>query len=229
MRFTRTGRQPVLALRGIVAAPHHAAAQAGLLMLERGGSAVDAAVAANLVLGVVYPHMAGPGGDLFCLLWDAKAGRLEGLNASGRAARGATIDAYRERGLDSIPIRGPLAALTVPGAVDGWWQLHQRLGRLPFEELFGPAIDLAEDGFAVPESLAAWSIPAAEILQEDRTTRATFRPRDRPLQMGERLAFPNLAHALRQIAEGGPETFYRGSIAARIAAYLAERGGVLDA
>ena len=120
MARPRTGRQPVLATHGAVAAPHHAASQAGLRMLQRGGSAADAAIAANAVLAVVYPHMAGVGGDLFCLLWDAGARRLEGLNASGRAASAATIDWYRERGHAAIPLRGPLSAVTVPGAIDGW-------------------------------------------------------------------------------------------------------------
>jgi gamma-glutamyltranspeptidase len=229
MTFARTGRQPVLGTRGVVAAPHHAAAQAGLRMLQRGGSAVDAAIAANAVLGVVYPHMAGPGGDLFCLLWDARAERLAGLNASGRAAARATIDFYRERGLEAIPIRGPLAALTVPGAVDGWWQLHGRLGRLPFSELLEPAIELAEGGFPVPESLAAWSVTAAESLRGDATTDATFRPRGRALRMGEPLALPQLARALRRVADGGPDAFYRGPVATQVAEYLAERDGVLTA
>ncbi len=229
MALTRTGRQPILATRGAVAAPHHAAAQAGLRMLQRGGSAVDAAIAANAVLGVVYPHMAGPGGDLFCLLWDAATKRLEGLNASGRSAAAANIDWYRERGFENIPVRGPLAALTVPGAVDGWWQLHRRLGRLPFAELLEPAIELAADGFPVPESLAAWSAAAADVLRLDATTTATFRPDGRPLRMGERLAFPALAATLRLVADGGPDAFYRGPVAARVCDYLAERGGMLAA
>ena len=225
----RTGRQPVLATRGAVAAPHHAAAQVGLEMLRRGGSAVDAAIAANAVLSVVYPHMAGPGGDLFCLVWDASGKRLDGLNASGRAAQRASLDFYKSRRCETIPIRGPLAALTVPGAVDGWWQLHQRLGRLPFAELFTPAIELAEDGFAVPQSLAAWSVSAADVLKHDPTTQATFRPRGRPLRMGERLAMPPLARTLTLIAEGGPDAFYRGPLAKLVCDYLAERGGVLRA
>src|SRR3954469_11256719 len=139
MTLARTGRQPFLGLRGAVAAPHHGAAQVGLAMLQRGGTAVDAAIAANAVLAVVYPHMAGLGGDLFCLLWDAGQQTLSGLNASGRAGAAATIDWYASKGLASIPSRGPLACVTVPGAVEGWWQLHQRKGALPWNDLFGPA------------------------------------------------------------------------------------------
>ncbi len=227
MALPRTGRQPILATRGAVAAPHHAAAQAGLWMLQRGGSAVDAAIAANAVLGVVYPHMAGPGGDLFCLLWEAAAKRLDALNASGRAGAAATIDYYRARGHEHIPIRGPLAALTVPGAVDGWATLHERLGRLPFAELLAPAIELAEDGFAVPESLARWSALAADVLKLDPTTSATFRPDDRPLRIGEGLRLPRLAVTLRQVADGGARPFYHGPLAAQICGYLEAHGGVL--
>ncbi len=224
----RTGRQPSLGTRGVVAAPHHAAARAGLRMLEQGGSAVDAAVAANAVLGVVYPHMAGPGGDLFCLLWDAAARRLEGLNASGRAAAAATIDFYRSRGHETIPIRGPLAALTVPGAVDGWGVLHGRLGRLPFGDVLQPAIELAAEGFPVPESLAAWTASSEHELRLDPTTEATFRPEGRPLRMGERLATPALAATLRQVAAHGPDALYRGPLAEQVCRYLNERDGPLS-
>ncbi len=227
MALPRTGRQPVLATRGAVAAPHHAASQVGLRMLQRGGSAADAAIAANAVLAVVYPHMAGVGGDLFGLVWDAGSRRLEGLNASGRAASAATIDWYMARGHLTIPSRGPLSALTVPGAVDGWWELHRRLGRLPFAELFGPAIELAEAGAPVSESLAAWSVVDAEVLDADPTTSATFRPAGRPLGMGETLHLPALAETLEQIANEGPDAFYRGQLAETICAYLERAGGVL--
>ena len=227
MTLPRTGRQPVLATRGAVAAPHHAAAQAGLSMLQRGGSAADATIAANAVLAVVYPHMAGLGGDLFALVWDAGAGKLTGFNASGRSGAAATIDWYRSRGHEAIPSRGPLACVTVPGAVDGWWQLHQQGGRLAWDSLFEPAIALAVDGFPVPESVAAWSIPNADILDADPTARATFKPDHRPRRMGERLAMPALGRTLQTVAQGGPDAFYRGEIADRVCAYLRERGGLL--
>jgi gamma-glutamyltranspeptidase/glutathione hydrolase len=196
-------------------------------MLQRGGSAADAAIAANAVLAVVYPHMAGLGGDLFALVWDAADGRLTGLNASGRSGAAATIDWYRSRGHDAIPSRGPLACVTVPGAVDGWWQLHRRGGQLPWDVLFQPAIELAADGFPVPESVAAWSIPNADVLDADPTARATFKPDGRPLRMGERLAMPALARTLEAVATDGPDAFYRGRIAEQACAYLQERGGLL--
>jgi gamma-glutamyltranspeptidase/glutathione hydrolase len=229
MTLPRTGRQPVLALRGAVAAPHHGASQAGLAMLQRGGSAADAAIAANVVLAVVYPHMAGVGGDLFCLVWDASGHSMQALNASGRAGASATVDCYRSRGHTTIPSRGPLACVTVPGAVDGWWQLHQRMGRLPWSDLFAPAIELASDGFAVPESLAAWSAVDTDVIAAQPTARATFQPDGRPLQMGERFAVPALAETLSAIAAGGPDAFYRGEIAQRICADLGAAGGLLTA
>src|SRR5918912_111852 len=138
-------RRPFLARRAAVATPHELASVAGLEMLARGGSAVDAMVAANAALGVVYPHMSGAGGDAFWLIHDAATGRQHVLNASGRAAAAATRELYA--GASEIPPRGPRAALTVPGAVDGWVQAHARFGRLPFAGCLRPAIDLARDGF----------------------------------------------------------------------------------
>jgi gamma-glutamyltranspeptidase/glutathione hydrolase len=196
-------------------------------MLQRGGSSADAAIAANAVLAVVYPHMAGLGGDLFALVWDARSDDLLGLNASGRSGAAASIDWYADRGHTTIPTRGPLACVTVPGAVAGWWALHQRLGRLPWDDLFQPAIGFAADGFGVPESLAAWSVPNADILDADPTARSTFRPGGRALAMGDRLAMPSLAQTLRTIASNGPAPFYAGEIAERICAYLGPRGGLL--
>jgi gamma-glutamyltranspeptidase len=227
MSLPRAGRQPVLATHGAVAAPHHLAAQVGTSMLQRGGSAADAAIAANAVLAVVYPHMAGLGGDLFALVWDVGTSALHGLNASGRSGAAATIDWYRDRGHTAIPARGPLSCVTVPGAIAGWWSLHQRLGRLPWDALFAPAIELAANGFAVSESLAAWSIPNAAVLDADPTARATFRPDNRPLRMGERLANRALSRTIETVANDGPEAFYAGEIAERVCAYLHERGGLL--
>jgi gamma-glutamyltranspeptidase/glutathione hydrolase len=196
-------------------------------MLQRGGTAADAAIAANAVLAVVYPHMAGLGGDLFALVWDAGTARLHGLNASGRSGAAATINWYQDRGHAAIPPRGPLSCVTVPGAVAGWWSLHRRLGRLPWDILFAPAIELAAEGFAVPESLAAWSIPNAAVLDADPTARATFRPDHRPLRMGERLANQALARTIGTVAKHGPEAFYTGEIAETVCDYLRERGGLL--
>src|SRR5438270_8799735 len=137
---------PVYSADGVVAAPHYLASLAGIGVLRDGGSAVDAAIAANLVLAVVWPHMCGPGGDLFAQV--CTDGGVFGLNASGRAGSGMTIDAYRALGLEVMPSRGALS-VSVPGAVDGWFTLHERFGRLDLPRLFAPAIRHARAGFAV--------------------------------------------------------------------------------
>src|SRR5215470_1845444 len=162
----RTGRPPTCAPHGMVATPHYLASQAGVEMLQRGGTAVDAAIAANAVLCVAYPHMAGLGGDGFWLIAEP-GGRVHGLNASGPAARLATLDYYRPRSEHGeIPARGPASILTVPGAVDGWHAVHERFGRLPWSELFEAAIFYAREGVAVSRSLAAWLTRDESILRQ---------------------------------------------------------------
>src|SRR5690606_39160655 len=161
----RTGRPPTYAPRGLVSTPHSLASAAGLEVLRRGGSAVDAAIAANAVLCVVYPHMAGLGGDGFWLIAGPSTDGVQALNASGAAARAATIERYREHGSE-IPMRGALAALTVPGAVDGWRAAHERYGRLGWAELFADAIHYAREGMPVSRSLADWLVADRSILRE---------------------------------------------------------------
>src|SRR5919202_169470 len=148
-------RRPFLARRAAIATPHELASVAGLEMLARGGTAVDAMVAVNAALGVVYPHMTGVGGDAFWLIHDAATGRQHVLNASGRAAAAATRALYA--GAPEIPPRGPRAALTVPGAADGGAEAHPPFGRLPFADCLRPAIRLAGDGFPVAVSPARYA------------------------------------------------------------------------
>src|SRR5438105_8682167 len=150
----RTFGTPVYSADGVVAAPHYQASLAGIDVLRDGGSAVDAAIAANLVLAVVWPHMCGPGGDLFAQIWDPRSKQRVGLNASGRAGAGMRVDGYRAQGLTSMPQRGPLS-VTVPGAVDGWFRLHERWGRLDMPRLVRDAVGLAADGFRVTPTLSA--------------------------------------------------------------------------
>src|SRR5919107_4598014 len=157
-------RRPFLARRAAIATPHERASAAGLEMLARGGSAVDAMVAANAALGVVYPHMTGAGGDAFWLIHDAATGRQHVLNASGRAAAAATCEAYSAGGAREIAPRGPRAALTVPGAVDGWAQAHARFGSLPFADCLRAAIALARDGFPVADSPARYAAEHRDLL-----------------------------------------------------------------
>jgi gamma-glutamyltranspeptidase/glutathione hydrolase len=221
-------RRPFLARRAAVATPHELASVAGLHMLARGGSAVDAMVAANAALGVVYPHMTGVGGDAFWLIHDAATGRQHVLNASGRAAAAATRDAFA--GAAEIAPRGPRAALTVPGAVDGWVQAHARFGRLPFADCLRPAIDLARDGFPLADSPARYSEACHDLLAANPSTAAAYlAPGGTPLRRGEPLRLPRLADTLEAVAGTGRAAFYEGAIAAAIAAYLADRGGVLTA
>jgi gamma-glutamyltranspeptidase len=221
-------RRPFLARRAAIATPHERASVAGLEILARGGSAVDAMVAANAALGVVYPHMTGVGGDAFWLLHDAATGRQHVLNASGRAAAAATPEAYA--GAAEIAPRGPRAALTVPGAVDGWAQAHARFGRLPFADCLAPAIALARDGFPLANSPARYAHDFRDVLAATPATAAAYLgPDGSPPPRGDVLRLPRLADTLEAIAAGGRSAFYEGEIAAAIAGWLARNGGVLTA
>src|SRR5262252_7413160 len=152
------GRSVVMTDRGIVATSHYLASQAGARVLAQGGSAMDAAIAANAVLGVTEPMMNGIGGDLFAIYWDAKTGKLYGLNASGWAPKGLTPEHLKAKGITSMPQSG-IDSVTVPGVLDGWTKLHERFGKLPWRDLFQPAIVFAERGFPVPEIVDdAWKI-----------------------------------------------------------------------
>jgi len=222
--------RPFLARRAAIATPHERASVAGLEMLARGGTAVDAMVAANAALGVVYPHMTGVGGDAFWLIHDAATGRQHVLNASGRAAAAATLDAYAAGGAREIAPRGPRAALTVPGAVDGWVQAHARFGRVPFAACLAPAIGLARDGFPVAESPARYAAENRDLLAATPATAAAYLGRGgAPPRRGDVVRLPRLADTLEAIARTGRGAFYDGEIAAAIGAYLARHGGVLTA
>lgn len=213
----RTGRPPTLAPHGMVATSHQLASAAGLRTLSKGGSAVDAAIAANAVLCVVYPHMAGLGGDGFWLVHDPAAGGVQALNASGPAAGLATREYYRERGYhEEIPARGPLAALTVPGAVDGWRQVHEHYGQLEWRELFGDAVQLAREGAPVGRSLSDWLVQDRELLREYSDAGQIFLPSGQPARQGEHFAQPELARSLAQLSKEGPRAFYEGELAERL-------------
>lgn len=226
----RTGRPPVIAPRGMVSTPHYLASASGLDALRRGGSAVDAAIAANATLCVVYPHMAGLGGDGFWLIAGPDTGGAAALDASGPAARQATRDYYRNHGCtDQISARGPLAALTMPGAVDGWRVAHERYGRLPWASLFADAIEYARNGTAITRSLADWLAADEPILQQFPDTARIFLPTGNAQREGARLVQTELAHTLEQLAASGARAaFYEGPIAQRICAALAPAGSPLS-
>jgi gamma-glutamyltranspeptidase / glutathione hydrolase len=224
----RSERSCVLARRGMVCTSVPAASAAGLAMLARGGNAVDAAIAAAAALCVVEPMSTGLGGDAFAMLWPAREERLVGLNGSGRAPAGATLDGYRKRGLDEIPPRGILAA-TVPGAVHAWETLRERYGSLPLAALLEPAIRLADEGFPVTEIVAHYWFGLERMgVFANEAARATWAPGGHTPRAGEWFRAPGLARTLRAIAAGGPGAFYAGPIADAIVASARELGGPLS-
>src|SRR5688500_6846110 len=225
-------RSEVIATHGMAATSHPLVSQVALDILKRGGRAVDAAIAANATIGLMEPTGNGIGGDLFAIVWDAKTGKLHGLNASGRSPQSLTLARLREelRKLNSktIPPRGPLP-VSVPGTVDGWFELHGRFGKLPMKELLQPAIDYARNGFPVTEVIAEGWARNAQLLKQYPNFAATFMPGGRAPAKGEVFRNPLLANTLTAIAEGGRDAFYKGDIARRIEKYLRANGGYLTA
>src|SRR5947207_6803334 len=222
------GRSMVISRNGIVAAESPLAAQAGVRILERGGNAVDAAIATNAMMGVVEPMMNGIGGDLFAIIYDAKADKLYGINASGWAPKGLTIEYLQKQGIRSMPQQGA-NAITVPGAVDGWQKLADKFGRKKLAEDLAAAIRTAEDGFPVPEWTAAYWAAEVDYLRTDETTAKTYLPGDRAPKMGEVFRNPELAWSLEQIAQHGREAFYKGEIAAKILDSMKRHNGAMTA
>ena len=221
------GRSMVITDRGIVATSHYLASQAGAQVLAKGGSAMDAAIAANAVLGVTEPMMNGMGGDLFLLYWDAKTGKLYGLNASGWAPQKLTPQFLAREGFKTMPHEG-IHSVTVPGVVDGWSKAHQRFGKLPWKELFSPAIYYAEHGYAVPEIIHDYWADAAEKLRKTGEGSRVFLPGGRPPEIGEMFRNPDVAKALRIVAEQGRDAFYKGEIAHAILATSSPLGGTMS-
>jgi gamma-glutamyltranspeptidase / glutathione hydrolase len=215
---------------GIVATSHVQASVAGAQILERGGSAIDAAIAANAVLGVTEPMMNGIGGDLFAIYWEAKTGKLYGLNASGWAPRGLTIAHLKAKDKDatSMPLGG-IDSVTVPGAVAGWNALHQRFGRLAWKDLFQSAIFYAEYGYPVPEIIASYWADAIDWIATDPEGRRVFLPNGKPPTVGQIFQNPDLAKALQLLAQNGAATFYKGEIARAILSTSQSLGGTMAA
>lgn len=221
-------RSMVISQYGIVATSQVQASQAGAEILARGGSAVDAAIAANATLGVMEPDMNGIGGDLFAIVWEAKSGKLYGINASGWAPKALTIDYLKKKGATQMPSTG-IDTVTVPGAVEGWHKLHERFGRLPWNDVFSPAIFYAENGFPVQELIGwDWQHSAAK-LKQDRESRRVFLLNDEAPRMGQIFKNPDLGKTLRIIASAGPQAFYSGEIALGILATERELGGTMSA
>ncbi|HEY5657178.1 MAG TPA: gamma-glutamyltransferase, partial [Myxococcota bacterium] len=230
-------RSPVLALQGMAATSHPLASAVAVDVLKRGGSAVDAAIAANAMLGLVEPHACGLGGDLFAIVWDPATQRLHGFNGSGRSPRGLSLAELEQAVGEArrIPVFGPLA-LSVPGAVDGWYALHARFGKLPVRELLAPAIRYAREGFAVSE-VDAWNwADAIETLRGAglpdgmlASLEKTYLVDGRAPRAGEIFRNEDLARSYERIAEEGRDAFYRGELARTLAAFVERMGGHLDA
>ena len=220
-------RSAVLARGGMAATSQPLATAAAIRVLQGGGNAVDAAIAANAVLGVVEPMSCGIGGDLFAIVWDAKGKKLHGLNASGRAPHAATIDLFRSRNLTQIPITGPLS-WSIPGCVDGWDQLRRKFGTRPMADLLAPAIGYAEGGFPVSEIIARDWAASAPSLAKVATSAACYLPGGRAPRFAEVFRNPGLARSLALIARDGPDAFYRGAIADAIVDYSRSAGGLFD-
>lgn len=219
-------RPMALGTHGVVASGHALATQAGLRVLQDGGNAVDAALAASAVLTVVRPQSCSLGGDLFALVHDGCSGEVVAVNASGPAPRAATVEWFRSRGHATIPEHG-VAAVEVPGLVDGWALLHERFATRPLEELLAPAIALAEEGFPVYPNLAAESARHAALLAQHPATAALFLPGGAPLRTGQPLVQRDLARMLRLIARQGRAAFYGGEIGERLGSYVQRAGGLL--
>lgn len=220
------GRSIVTTTLGIVAASQPLAAKAGAEILDRGGNAIDAAIAANAVLGLVEPHMNGVGGDLFVIVYEAKTGKLHGLNASGWAPTGLTPQLLAERGLNRMPNNG-IFSVTVPGAVAGWDALRTRFGTKPFSELLSSAIWYAENGFPVSEVIAGEWAEQQRKLSATPEAKSTFFIGDHTPKFGEVFRNPNLAATLKRIAEKGRDGFYHGPTADAIVALSKTAGGTM--
>lgn len=219
-------RSEVHATHGMAATSHPLATQIALDTLKAGGTAVDAAIAANAALGLMEPTGNGVGGDLFAIVWDPKTRKLHGYNGSGRSPAALTLEYFEAQGLKAVPSFGPLP-VTVPGAVDGWFALHDRFGKLPMKQVLAPAIRYAKEGHPVAPIIAWYWQRSVPRLKEYPGFLEQFTIDGQAPQSGQIWKNPNLAHTLEAIAKGGRDAFYRGEIADTIDAYFRAQGGFL--
>jgi len=219
-------RSEVIARNGMAATSQPLATQVALDILKKGGNAIDAAIAANAVLGLMEPTGCGIGGDLFAIIWSTDKGKLYGLNASGRSPRSLKLEYFKEIGYEFIPSRGPLP-VSVPGCVDGWYEMHDMFGRLPMKDILQPAIIYAREGFPVTEVIAYYLERNTEVLKEYPNIKEVYMPDGKTPAKGEIFKNPLLANTLEKIVRGGRNEFYRGSIARDIASFMKKQGGFL--
>jgi len=220
-------RSEVIAQNGMAATSQPLATQVALDVLKSGGNAVDAAIAANAMLGLVEPTGSGIGGDLFALVWDAESKQLYGLNASGRSPKSLTIDHFKKQGMSKIPAFGPLP-VSVPGAVDGWFMLNERFGSKSMQELLAPSIGYARNGFPVSELIAYYFELNQRRIGDYPSFAETFTKNGKTPKKGEIFTNPNLASTYEKIATGGRDAFYKGDIARTIGAFMQGQGGFLN-
>ncbi len=225
--FDFATRSEVIATNGMAATSQPLATQVALDILKKGGNAIDAAIAANAVLGLVEPTGCGIGGDLFAIIWSADRERLYGLNASGRSPRSLKLEYFKEKGLEYIPSYGPLP-VSVPGCVDGWFEMHEMFGRLSIKDILQPAIKYAREGFPVTEVIAYSLARNTESLKDYPNIKEVYMPTGKAPAKGEIFKNPLLANTLEKIVKGGRNEFYRGSIARDIAAFMKAQGGFLS-
>ncbi len=219
-------RSEVLSTNGMAATSHPLATQTALSVLQNGGNAIDAAIAANAVLGLVEPTGCGVGGDLFAIIWSADDAKLYGLNASGPSPQNISIDEIKNKGLDKIPPYGPLP-VTVPGVVGGWAELHKKFGLLDFKFLFNDAINYAENGFPVSEVVAYYLNLSSNNFKDYPNFKETWMPNGSIPKKGDLFKNPYLAETYKKIAKSYGEDFYKGDIAKEISSFIIEQGGYL--
>lgn len=220
-------RTVVMAQRGMACTSNPLSTQAAIDVLRKGGNAIDAAIAANAMEGVVEPHMNGIGGDLFAIVWDAKTKKLYGLNASGRSPYTLTLAELQKRGLAHIPSAGPLP-VSVPGCVDGWFELHKRFGKTPMPDILSHAIRYAREGYPVHDEAAFYWSSMIARMGDLPNVKAVYAPSGAAPKRGEIFRNPALANTLETIAKGGRDAFYKGDIARTIDAFMKKVGGFLS-
>jgi gamma-glutamyltranspeptidase / glutathione hydrolase len=221
-------RSEVIAQNGMACTSHPLSTQVALDVLKAGGTAIDAAIAANAMEGVVEPHVNGIGGDIFAIVWDAKTKKLHGLNGSGRSPYTLTLKELQSRGLTHIPSRGPLP-VSVPGCVDGWFELHKKFGKLPMAQILSHAIKYAKNGFPVHDELAGSLRAVPNLYGMYPNIKEHYYPNGTVPKKGEIFKNPNLANTLEKIANGGRDAFYKGDIAKTIDTFFKKNGGFLSA
>ena len=220
-------RSEVISQNGMVATSHPLASQIGVDILQNGGNAIDAAIAANAALGLMEPTGNGIGGDLFAIVWIENEKKLYGLNASGRSPEGLSLEYFKENDFKSIPAYGPLP-VSVPGCVDGWFELHEKFGKIKMRDILSPTIKYAEDGFPVSELVSYYMKNASNNFKEYPNFKETYYINDSTPKKGQIFKNPDLAKTLRVIAKKGKEGFYEGEVANSIANFIQGQGGFLS-